>query len=176
RLDTVFGHLKAKFDGVLVVKACAREEAEMAAFAAQINAAHRPRLRVQRMSAVFANLSGATSGIAVSLVFAVGALEVLHGRMTPGEVVSAAALAALLFGPVSRLANVASAFEQAGASMDRLREILHQEPDVPEPEQPLSIGRARGLVEFDRVTFGYRPGQSVLRDVRLRIEPGRKLA
>src|SRR5262249_42273881 len=37
RLDTVFGHLKAKFDGVLVVKACAREEAEMSQFAAQID-------------------------------------------------------------------------------------------------------------------------------------------
>src|SRR5262249_16957473 len=144
RLDMVFSHLKQKFDGVLVVKAHAREEAEMAEFAAQIDAAHGPRLHVERMSAAFSNVSLATSGIAASLVFAVGAFEVLNGGMTPGEIVSAAALAALLFGPVARLADLASLFQHASASMDRLGEILDQEADVQEPEQPLAIGRARG--------------------------------
>ena len=176
RLDTVFSHLKQKFDGVLVVKAHAREEAEMAEFAAQIDAAHGPRLRVERMSAAFSNVSLATSGIGASLVFAVGAFEVLQGRMTPGEVVSAAALATLLFGPVARLADLTSLFQQAAASIERLGEILDQEADVREPEQPLAIGRARGLVEFDRVRFSYRAGQPVLHDIRLRVEPGMKIA
>ena len=176
RLDTVFGHLKTKFDGVLVVKAHAREEAEMAAFAGQIHAAHGPRLQVERLGAAFANLTLAVSGIGTSVVFAVGALQALHGRMTPGEVVSAAAMAALLFGPVARLADLASMLQQAGASLDRLSEILGQESDVPEPAQPLAIGRARGLVEFDRVSFGYRPGELVLHDIRLRVEPGKRIA
>src|SRR5262249_45273649 len=42
QLDAVFSHLKAKVDGVLVVKACAREQAEMDDFAARIDAAHKP--------------------------------------------------------------------------------------------------------------------------------------
>jgi ABC-type multidrug transport system fused ATPase/permease subunit len=53
---------------VLVVKACAREEAEMAAFSAQIDAAHQPRLKVERMNAAFAQLSLATSGIGAAVV------------------------------------------------------------------------------------------------------------
>ncbi len=176
RLDTVFGQLKEKFDGVLVVKACAREEAEMIEFAARIDAVHGPRLRAERLSAAFANLSLAVGGIGTALVFTVGAWQVLAGRMTTGEVVSAVALAALLFGPVSRLADLASVFEKAAASLDRLGEILVQPPDVSEPERPLPLGRPRGLVEFDRVAFSYRKGQPVLWDVRLRIEPGMKVA
>jgi ABC-type multidrug transport system fused ATPase/permease subunit len=176
RLDTVFGHLKTKFDGVLVVKACAREEAEIAAFAAQIDAAHESRVRLERMNAALSNLSLALSGVGASLVFAVGALEAVCGRLTPGAVVAATALAGLLFGPVSRLADLAAVFEQVAASLDRLGEILDQEPDVPEPAQPLALGRARGLVEFDRVTFAYQPGRLVLHDVRLRVEPGMKVA
>lgn len=176
RLDTMFGHLKEKFDGILVVKAHAREEAEMAEFAAEINAVHRPRLHVERLSAAFSTLSVATSGIGTSLVFAVGAFEALHGRMTPGEVVSAAALAALLFGPVARLADLGSVFQLAAASIERLGEILDQQPDVVEPEQPLALKRAGGLVEFDRVGFSYRKGQPVVWDIRLRVEPGMKIA
>jgi subfamily B ATP-binding cassette protein MsbA len=176
RLDTVFGHLKAKFDGVLVVKAYAREEAEMAQFAAQIDAAHQPRVRVERMSAALSNLSLAASGIGTAAVFAAGALEVVAGRFTVGAVVAAAALAALLFGPVARLADLTVVFQQAAISLHRLSEILDQQPDVLEPEQPLLLGQVRGLVEFDKVSFAYLPGQPVLRDVSLRAEPGMKVA
>src|SRR5262249_35742952 len=176
RLDTVFGHLKAKLDGMLVGKAHAREEAEAAEVAAQIDAAHAPRVQVGRMGAAFSVLTVATSGVGASLVFAAGAVEALAGHMTPGEVVSAAALAGLLFGPVARLADLASIFETAGTSLRRLGDILDQESDVPEPANPVPLGRAKGLVEFQGVGFGYEPGRLVLRNVNLRVEPGTKVA
>ncbi len=131
RLDTVFGHLKTKIDGMLVVKAHAREEAETASFAAQICEAHGPRVRLGRLGVAFSNLSQAVSGIGASAVFAAGAFEVVRGHMTPGEVVSAAALAGLLFGPVARLADLAAVLQQAAASFDRLGDILDQDTDVP---------------------------------------------
>ena len=102
--------------------------------------------------------------------------EAAPGRMTPGEVVSASALAALLFAPVARLADLASVFEQAGTSLRRLSEILDQEPDVREPAVPARLGRARGRVEFDGVGFGYQPGRLVLEGIRLRVEPGTRVA
>jgi ABC-type multidrug transport system fused ATPase/permease subunit len=148
----------------------------MTGFAAQIDAAHRPRLRVGLLGAALSNLSTTAAGIGVSLVFAGGALEVIHGRMTPGTVLSATAMAALLFGPISRLLDLAAVFQQAAASMDRLREILEQEPDVIESANPVPLERACGRVEFDQVGFGYHPGQPVVWHVRLRVEPGMKVA
>ncbi|MDB5350181.1 MAG: putative transporter ATP-binding protein [Planctomycetota bacterium] len=176
RLDRIFGHLKGRIDGMLVVKACAREDAEIAEFAGWIGAAHAPRVRLGRLGAAFSNLSVALGGIGSALVFAVGAIEVMNGRMTPGGAVSAAALAGLLFAPVARLADLASVFEQAAASTDRLGEILDMKPDVLEPVNPVPFGRASGLVEFDRVGFGYNAGQPVVWDVRLRIKPGMHVA
>jgi ATP-binding cassette, subfamily B, bacterial MsbA len=176
RLDGVFGHLKEKIDGILVVKAHAREEAEVAQFAAQIGAAHGPRVQVGRMGAAFSSLTLAISGVGASVVFAAGAFEALRGRMSAGEVVSATALAALLFGPVARLADLASVFEQVGTSIARLGEILDQQADLPEPAEPVDLGRAKGLVEFDSITFGYQPGQRAVSDVTLRVEPGMRVA
>lgn len=176
QLDDIFGCLKEKIDGALVVKAHGREQHEMAGFAEKIEAAHRPRLRVGLLGAALSNLSATTAGIGGSLVFAVAALEAIDRHMTPGAVVSAAALSALLFGPISRLLDLAAVFQQAAASIDRLREILEQQPDVFSPANPVPLNRVRGRVEFDRVSFGYHPGQTVLRNVRLRVEPGMKIA
>ena len=176
RLDQIFGQLKERIDAVLVVKAYAREEAEIAEFAGRIGEAHGPRLRVGWLGAAFANLSAGLNGVGTTLVFAVGAFEVCHGRMSPGEAVSTATLAGLLFGPVTRLADLVNVFQQAVASTERLGEILDMEPDVLEPATPTPIGRSLGLVEFDRVGFAYRPGQPVVRDIRLRAEPGMKVA
>jgi ABC-type multidrug transport system fused ATPase/permease subunit len=176
RLDGVFGHLKTKIDGILVVLAHGREPAEVESFARQIQEAHGPRVRLGRMGAAFSNLSLATSGIGASAVFAAGAFEVLHGRMTPGEAVAAAALAGLLFGPIARLADLAALLQQAAASFDRIGEILDQQPEVADPVKPVPLGRARARVEFDRVGFAYRPGQRVLHDVCLHVEPGMKVA
>ncbi len=176
QLDGIFARLKEKLDGVLVVKAHAREQDEMAGFAAQIGEAHRPRLKVGLLGAAFSNLSATAAGIGASLVFAAGALEVINGHMTAGTVLSATAMAALLFGPISRLSDLASLVQQAAASLDRLGEILDQEPNVTEPANPVPLGRACGRVEFDQVGFGYHPGQPVVWDVRLRVEPGMRVA
>ncbi len=182
KMDRLFGDLKAKLDGTIVIKACAREPAEIAEFAAQLDDAHGPRVLETRLGAAFSNLSVFIGGVGTAMVFAVGAIEVLRGRLTPGGVVATAALAGMIFGPVARLADLAYVFEQTAASVDRLGEILDLEPDVVEPapgagEGPARPGRAaRGAVAFDRVGFGYREGEPVVWDIRLKVEPGMKVA
>ncbi len=182
KMDLIFGNLKAKLDGTMVIKAYAHEPQEIAEFAAQLDDAHGPRVREVQLGAAFSNLSGLIGGIGTALVFAAGALEVLEGRMTPGGVVATAALAGMIFGPVARLADLAYVFEQTAASVDRLGEILDLEPGVvePAPEEVRALpdpgGRARGAVEFDRVGFGYLEGEPVVWDIRLKVEPGMKIA
>jgi ATP-binding cassette, subfamily B, bacterial MsbA len=182
KMDLIFGNLKAKLDGTIAIKAYGREAEEIADFAQQLDDAHVPRVRESELGAAFSNLSGAIGGAGTALVFAAGALEVLAGRLTPGGVVSTAALAALVFGPVARLADLAYVFEQTAASVDRLGEILDLEPDVREPradERAVpheQAWRVRGQIEFDRVGFGYRPLEPVVWDIRLKVEPGMKIA
>jgi len=182
KMDQIFGNLKAKLDGSMVIKAYGREPEEIVNFAAQLDDAHVPRVQESQFGAAFSNMSVAIGGVGTSLVFAVGAWEVLQGRLTPGGVISTAALAGMVFGPVARLADLAYVFEQTAASVDRLGEILDLELDVIEPKhsEVLALsgpgGRARGEVEFDRVGFGYRIGEPVVWDIRLKVEPGMKIA
>ncbi len=182
KMDLLFGNLKAKLDGAIVIKVCAREPEEIVEFAGQLDDAHVPRVRESQLGAAFSNLSVLIGGLGTALVFSVGAWEVLEGRMTPGGVVATAALAGMVFGPVARLADLAYVFEQTAASVNRLGEILDLEADVAEPtpeevrELPGPGGRARGAVAFDRVGFGYQKGVPVVWDIRLHVEPGMKIA
>lgn len=176
RLDTIFGHLKEKIDGIQVVKVHGREAAEAEEFAGRIAAAHDPRLRVGRLGVALSALVTTTGGTGAALVFAVGALDVAAGRMSAGELVSAAALAALLFGPLGRLADLAGLFQQSAASLARLGQILDAETAVEVPAGLVALGRVRGRVEFDRVGFAYAPGRSAVRDVSFQAEPGMTVA
>lgn len=176
KMDILFGHLKEKLDGVIVVKAHAREAAEVSGFVLELEDAHGPRVQEVRLRTAFSNLSAAISGLGTASIFGAGAFEVIQGRMTPGEVISTAALAAMLFGPIARLADLAYVFEQASASVDRLGEILDLKPDVAEPENPLQIDDIQGQVEFDQVGFSYQSGPKVLSQFSLNIAAGQKLA
>lgn len=176
QLDGVFGNLKAKFDGMLVVKAHGREQAEIAEFAAQIHAVHEPRVRVEALAAAFSSLSVAAGGIGAALIFAVGALEVLGGRLTLGEAVSASVLAGFLFGPINRLVDLTSVFQKASASVRRLGEILDLHQEATSPAAAPAPAQLEGRVEFDGVHFAYVADRPVLRDINLHVEPGMKIA
>jgi ABC-type multidrug transport system fused ATPase/permease subunit len=176
RLDRVFSHLKERLDGVLVVKAYAREQAEIAEFSDRIRAAHVPRVRVGWLGAAFSNLSTGLNGVGTTIVLGVAVFESMRGSLSPGEVIAIGTLAGLLFGPISRLADVITVFEQAASSADRIGEILDADPDVKDPPDPLPLGRADGLVEFERVGFGYVSDRLAVRDIQLRVEPSTKVA
>ena len=116
QLDQVFAHLKQKIDGIQVVRATAGEAAEIAEFTGQITALHTPRVRVNELGIAFSNLCVGVGGIGAALVFAVGAWEVMAGRLPLGDLIAVSALAGLLFTPITRLSELATQYQQASAS------------------------------------------------------------
>ena len=177
-LDRVFGHLKQKIDGMLVVKATVAEASEVAAFSRQMGELHRPRLGVSWLGVTFSNLCIGVGGIGATVMFAVGAFEVTAGRLTAGEVVVASGLAGLMFGPIARLSDLATLYQQARASLERLCGILDGDPSA-DPGGNHTTGLlapANGLIEFQNVSFAYQSDRPALQDVSLRIEPGMKVA
>jgi len=97
-----------------------------------------------------------------------------------GDLIAAAALAGLLFTPITRLSELAAQYQQASASFGRLGEIL----DYPLTGSPragetsaIKISQTLdGCIEFDHVGFHYVSDRPVLDDISLRIEPGTKVA
>ncbi len=81
---------------------------------------------------------------------------------------------ALFFVPIKKLANIHILFEQASAGVDRLIEILSEQPSVKESVSPKAIAGFQSALMLDNVSFSYG-NQLVLTKLNLDIPRGFKL-
>jgi ATP-binding cassette subfamily B protein len=116
--------------------------------------------------------------ITTATVLAYGGLRVIDGQMAVGVLAAFLLYLRRFFEPMGDVSQFYDSCQAAAAGVEKLAGVLDEEPDVPAPEcpaQPPADGFA-GAVAFQRVTFGYRPGQPVLRDFSLDIPAGQTVA
>jgi ATP-binding cassette subfamily B protein/subfamily B ATP-binding cassette protein MsbA len=85
----------------------------------------------------------------------------------------------VLYEPLQTLGHLAATVAAAEASAQRVFEVLDCDDTVPEPteiEKSHVAASVRGHVAWRNVTFSYEPGQPVLRDIDLEIQPGERVA
>lgn len=108
-----------------------------------------------------------------------GAEGVLAGTMTGGELAQFVFYAVLASSSVGLLSEVWGDLQRAAGATERLMELLHAEPEIKAPANPIALPRpARGAVRFDDVTFHYpaRPDRSALENFSLTVAPGETVA
>jgi subfamily B ATP-binding cassette protein HlyB/CyaB len=100
-----------------------------------------------------------------------GAAQVVNGDMTVGQLIAFNMLSGRLTEPILRIAQLWNNFQQVGVSMERLGDILNAPAEV--AGNKTRIPRLNGAIEFDQVSFRYRPDNpDVIRSVNTKIEPG----
>jgi subfamily B ATP-binding cassette protein HlyB/CyaB len=178
RLDEKFNRgaenqsfLVESLSGVGTVKAMALEPSWIQKWEKQLAAYVTSGLRVTQ-SGVFAG-GGVqlVSKLTTAGIMWMGAGLVLEGRLTVGELIAFNMLSGQVSGPILRLAQLWNDFQQVGISMSRLADILDARTEI--AGQKSSLPRLAGAIEFDQVSFRYRPDAAdVLRSVSLKIHPG----
>jgi ATP-binding cassette, subfamily B, bacterial HlyB/CyaB len=82
-------------------------------------------------------------------------------------------LSGQVIGPIIRLATTWNELQQALIGVDRIGDILNQPLELPETENPRTLQRIQGQVQFKEVKFRYTPEHPyVLTDFNLTIPPG----
>lgn len=100
-----------------------------------------------------------------------GAKMVIEGSMTIGQLIAFNMLAAQVATPVIRLAQLWQDFQQVGISVARLGDILNTPTE--HPKSRLNLPNIRGEIQFEHVTFRYRPDTPViLSSLTLNIKAG----
>ncbi len=101
----------------------------------------------------------------------VGAAQVVDGNLTVGQLIAFNMISGRLTEPILRIAQIWNSFQQVGVSMERLGDILNATTEV--VANKTRIPRLNGAIEFDQVSFRYRPDAAdVIRVVSVKIEPG----
>lgn len=111
------------------------------------------------------------SKLVTAAIMWLGAALVIDQKMTVGELVAFNMLAGQVSNPILRLAQLWNDFQQVGISMSRLGDILNTRTEI--AGQKTRLPRLAGSIEFDQVSFRYRPDATdVLRAISLHIKPG----
>jgi ATP-binding cassette, subfamily B, bacterial HlyB/CyaB len=133
-------------------------------------------------AALKATLTGQTATVAVTMVSKIvtlaimwsGAWRVMNGELTVGELIAFNMLAGQVANPILRLAQLWNDFQQVGISMERLGDILNARTEV--VGHRARLPRIEGSIEFDQVSFRYRPNTAeVLKGVSLFVPAGEVL-
>jgi ATP-binding cassette subfamily B protein/subfamily B ATP-binding cassette protein MsbA len=172
----IHAHVHQTLTGIPVVQAFNQEDRERQQFEQYADQA----IRAQGRNVFINSLGSLTSGLFPTLgtaaVLWFGAMQVLQGPLTLGELLVFLAYLRAMQLNLGKLATTYGVLQETNANMDRIFEVLEVEPEVREPANALVMRRARGEIAFDDVYFGYEPGRAVLKGVSLRIRAGEKVA
>lgn len=128
-------------------------------------------LSVTNISTIASGGINLISKLVTAIIMWVGASLVIDNVLSVGALIAFNMLAGQVSQPILRLAQLWNDFQQVGISMSRLGDILNSHPEI--TGQKTRLPKLVGAIEFDQVSFRYRPDASdVLRSVSLKVEPG----
>ena len=157
--------------GVRVVKAFAQEDRE----AARFQEANKHNLavndRINRIWSLFSPSVSLLTELGLLVVWAFGIWLVSSGDITVGVLMAFIAYISRFYGRLDSMSRIVSVTEKSASAAKRIFDILDHVSSVPEPTQPVKLGRVEGRIELSDVSFRYG-NREVNKGISLTIEPG----
>ncbi len=161
------------------VQAFTLEDLQVRRYESSVTDSFRVAVRRLRMNAWLTGLASALIFVAITLILWLGSRLVLKGSMTGGELGQFLMYAMLVGISAATLGGLWGEIQRAAGAMERLAELLHAEPTIAAPENPLHLpARAVGSIHFDDVLFHYpsRPESAAMDHFALDIAAGETVA
>jgi ATP-binding cassette subfamily B protein len=176
RLAALNAYLSEALSGMAVVQLFTRERETRREFEV-LNQKNRDSQRISNMydGALFSSVE-ALSSITVAMVLWVGGGDVIHRLITIGTLVAFIDYAQRFFMPLRDVSSKYTTLQSALAAVERIEGIMALPESIASPPMPRRITRVLGAIAFEHVSFEYRRGEPVLRDLSFRVEPGQKVA
>jgi ATP-binding cassette subfamily B protein len=177
RIAALLSDLQESLAGIRVITAANRRRQNVARHTNIVGDHLDANLATARATAIYAPGSEALGLVAQAVLLAVGGALVLDERLSIGELAAFLLFLTAFFAPIQTLVQLYNQYQQGGAAVEKLRELLATEPSVPEADDAVDLPPIQGAIELDGVDFAYGPDTApVLHGVDLRIEPGEVIA
>jgi subfamily B ATP-binding cassette protein HlyB/CyaB len=165
--------LVESISGIQTVKAMAVEPPLQRKWEEQLAAYVQASFRATSLITVTSQMASFIQRTTTIVILWVGAYQVMSGALSIGQLIAFNMLAGQATSPMLRIVNLWQEFQQVGISMQRLGDVLNTTPEPAYNPGRTTLPKLAGRVEFDQVSFRYRPdGQEILRKVSLIVEPG----
>lgn len=128
--------------------------------------------KTSMVASVSNNLSQFIQKMFDLIILVAGALAVMKGSLSIGQLVAFRMLAGRVSGPVLRFVQLWQEYQQASMSVKRIGDIFNSAPE-PRPRSEISLPAIRGNIRFEDVVFRYQMDMSeVIKKMSFEIEEG----
>ena len=175
-------HMQENISGMRIVQMFAREDTSFEEYR-QRNAAHRDEwFRQIRYYAYYFPVVDFLGTASLALIIFYGGRQILRLQQVLGGPADIGMFFAYvqwserLYGPIRALADRYNLLLEAMASSERVFELLDTPEEIANKPHAVAADRLRGEVAFEDVWFAYDEDRWVLKNIRLQIQPGERVA
>ncbi len=176
RIAAITGYLQETLSGIRVVRAFGQERRHLARFAALNDANRAANMTTVKLNAAYFPAVELLSALVTVEILVIGGIEAIDGHTSTGVVFAFIAALNNFFNPIQQLSQLYTTYQSGMAALDKIFGLMAQEPDIVDAPDAFELGRLRGEIELDGVSFRYGDGAWALRRIDLRIQPGETVA
>ena len=173
-------HIEETYSGFTVVRTFGHRAAARERFRALNDDVYRAGFGAQFVSGLVGPATTFIGNLGYVAVAVVGGLQVATGRITLGSIQAFIQYVRQFNAPLSQVAGMYNTLQSGIASAERVFDLLDEPEEPPDSERrlptPDSPNVRAGRVEFEHVSFAYRPGAPVIHDLSMVAEPGSTVA
>lgn len=175
-LGELNGYIEETISGQKVVKVFHREEKVKEEFQ-DINVKLREAsIRAQIYSGFIGPVMNVMKNASFAIIAAAGGWMAIEGMVTIGVVVSFLSYSRQFNDPINQVANQFNMLQSAVAGAERVFEIIDTPTEYAEMQPVKDVKDLSGEVIFEDVSFGYKEGHSILKNISLTAKPGDTIA
>lgn len=175
-LGHINGEVEENYSGQLVIKAFGREKAVTEKFDETNKVLFTSAWKSQFLSGLMQPLMVFVSNLGYAGVAISGGYLAIKNIIGIGDIQAFIQYVKNLTMPIQQLANIINMLQSMTAASERVFEFLEEEEEVQSIEDPVHLDSVEGNIEFDHVSFGYNPDQTVINDFSVDVKKGSKIA
>jgi ABC-type multidrug transport system fused ATPase/permease subunit len=176
RLGLVTATLAEDIAGMRVVQAFTRESANTRNFKVVAERYRDSNMETVVLNALYFPFVDLLSSVALAVVLGYGGHLYFNGDVTLGTLFAFMLYVQNFFDPVQQLSQLYNTFLSATAALDKIMDVMEEEPEVLDRPDAQPLPPVDGRVTFDRVRFGYGSGPEVLHELALEVPAGTTVA
>lgn len=174
-LGDMNGFVQENLTGFNVLKLYGREEISSEEFREITQNLQEVGFKASFISGIMMPVLSAISDMAYLIIAAIGALQVLSGTLTIGNMQAFVQYVWQVSQPVQTITQLASVLQSAKSSLDRIFEVLDEPDEVSQVTEHLAHDLT-GQVSFENVSFQYVADKPLIQNFNLEVKPGEMVA
>lgn len=174
-LGDINGQIEEVYTGHNVIKAYNAGEMMIDKFEETNTKLYTSAWKSQFLSGLMMPVMQFAGNFSYVMVCIVGGALAINGKISFGVIVAFMIYVRLFTNPLSDIAQSFNTLQRAAAAGERVFEFLN-EKELEEENVTEKLDRAKGEVEFKDVRFGYNPDKIIIKDFRVKVNPGEKIA